>query len=1154
MTSADTRRCSLCVPPNAMLNQFILQPLALFLVLIPRIFLWAFNLDVCGDRWRMGIEYFTGLVLIVSGLLGFCSVYSVITRMRECRRSGNDAIDLANRAHAIGSGKVWFGIVGPLTVMAFCVAVLFGQGIEKRFDVVTPSMLFLISRSSGQGMPNANDSFLAKFGVASLQLFAAFVGLAELIYVDSAAHRLKRHGGCEGRFSILSQFFAPFWSGLISGAGLYLVMAFLRQWLSEPAYVAPFFATFGVPLVMLAIGVGSALEVGLVGGYDEEDMREWRASLGARFLMIAVAWTLIFGLSLYGPLVIWLTNKTMAALLATGWITTSALGALAGRSSKTGDVARRSAIDYLALVAPAVFVIGLLVTVALLACLLEGIVIPLEGAEQGAPFAYLEALGDPNRSVRWAAGGLFGCLLLTVIDCSIINVNLFSMNHFYANRRLLLSRRPRGRQRPTRRAPRFAPSNSPVPVREPIPLTGFDLEDDLPLRDLAVVRRWDHVTDGKPDLRCDYRGPYHLINTAMNLVSGTELAWQERMAESFVLSPLYCGSRSTGYRKLLVRRDEIPDAEKTPTDMAPKDGLVEGYGGGLRLGTAVSVSGAAASPNAGYHTSRLVTILMTVFNVRLGLWLPNPSKSAWRSSGPGFASYLINELTGQTTHKGNYVYLSDGGHFENLGVYELIRRRCRFIVVCDAGADPAFGFWDLGSLVRKCREDFGVRIEIDITPLQRRPPTVKSQWHCALGTIHYEDVDEGASPGVLLYVKPSLTGDEPSDVRNYVVENTDFPHQTTADQFFNESQFESYRVLGQHVAHRVFGDPSRNTESRPPADEVFRRLKRKWYPPLPELEQGFVKAIEPVNRVQALLRDGLHLDRLTSEIYPELLADFIGDSAMVRAEVHAISQMLQAMEIAWFELNFDESASHPMNRGWMNMFRRWTSSEVFHEYWPALRGEYSEPFVQFCQNQLNLPVEVVETHRFGDLDDAIFNDAIRVFISEFLREWPELVPAGGSSGKSLDLATLVRFAKKEKGRPDGLARPAVWIVASFRPSGARSNRVRYYGLIVAWKETPTAASADRIGLLIWLRGAYRTLKIGQDALKKALEQLRDDRRKRLRKPYDLCAYYPAPESSDGKDRWQGSVWQNFFITQGFHRGEGDPLDRGMQIMERRYAE
>ena len=146
-------------------------------------------------------------------------------------------------------------------------------------------------------------------------------------------------------------------------------------------------------------------------------------------------------------------------------------------------------------------------------------------------------------------------------------------------------------------------------------------------------------------------------------------------------------------------------------------GEVPGYGDDIRLGTAVSVSGAAASPNAGYHSSPLVTILMTVLNARLGLWFGNPARTAWRRSGPGFAFYLFDELFGRTTSKGKYVYLSDGGHFENLGAYELVRRRCRYIVVCDAGADPGLSFWDLGSLVRKCRQDFGIRIEIDISPL-----------------------------------------------------------------------------------------------------------------------------------------------------------------------------------------------------------------------------------------------------------------------------------------------------------------------------------------------------------------------------------------------------------------------------------------------------
>ena len=119
----------------------------------------------------------------------------------------------------------------------------------------------------------------------------------------------------------------------------------------------------------------------------------------------------------------------------------------------------------------------------------------------------------------------------------------------------------------------------------------------------------------------------------------------------------------------------------------------------------------------GYHSSPLVTILMTVFNAAARAVAPQPRASHLEAGRTGVRRYLFDELFGRTTDKGRYVYLSDGGHFENLGVYELVRRRCRFIVVCDAGADRRFSFWDLGSLVRKCREDFGVRIEIDIGPL-----------------------------------------------------------------------------------------------------------------------------------------------------------------------------------------------------------------------------------------------------------------------------------------------------------------------------------------------------------------------------------------------------------------------------------------------------
>ena len=95
------------------------------------------------------------------------------------------------------------------------------------------------------------------------------------------------------------------------------------------------------------------------------------------------------------------------------------------------------------------------------------------------------------------------------------------------------------------------------------------------------------------------------------------------------------------------------------------------------------------------------------------------------------------------------MYLSDGGHFENLGPTSWSAGAAGYIVVCDAGADPGLSFWDLGSLVRKCRQDFGIRIEIDISPLMKKEGSSYAKWHCAVGQIHYDDVDVEALPGTL---------------------------------------------------------------------------------------------------------------------------------------------------------------------------------------------------------------------------------------------------------------------------------------------------------------------------------------------------------------------------------------------------------------------
>ena len=329
-----------------------------------------------------------------------------------------------------------------------------------------------------------------------------------------------------------------------------------------------------------------------------------------------------------------------------------------------------------------------------------------------------------------------------------VNVNRFSLHALYRNR---LVRAFLGSARATAR-----------PAREPDPFTGFDQADNVPMARLPTNRL------------------LHVINITLNTVSTKNLAWQERRAEPFTVTPMATGNPNVGYR---------------PTSK---------YGArheGITLGTAMAISGAAVSPNMGYHSSPLLGFLLMLFNVRLGWWLGNPARATYDCAGPDISIVpLLAELAGQTTDQGRWVYLSDGGHFENLGMYEMIRRRCRVIVVSDAASDPECAFEDLGNAARKIYIDQGVSIDfeaLDLTPRQAPP---KSGPYCAVGRITYPG---SPTPGWLLYVKPGYHGDEPAHIRSYAIAHETFPHETTANQWFGESQFESYRSLGAHIAELI---------------------------------------------------------------------------------------------------------------------------------------------------------------------------------------------------------------------------------------------------------------------------------------------------------------------------------------------------------------
>lgn len=245
----------------------------------------------------------------------------------------------------------------------------------------------------------------------------------------------------------------------------------------------------------------------------------------------------------------------------------------------------------------------------------------------------------------------------------------------------------------------------------------------------------------------------------------------------------------------------------------------------LSVGRWLGISGAAFTTGLGWRTNWGLSVLTTLANVRLGHWWRPGVKGTggiWRQVRSPFfwvQQYLLRELWARFPGTAHALwYLSDGGHFENTGAYELLRRRLPRIILVDAEADPDYEFEGLGNLVRKARLDFGAHIDFE-DDVDQLPPTEQRGWgrladlkrcrqsglskaHAALARITYAN----GEPGWLLYVKPTLTGDEPVDLLQYRAEQPTFPQQTTIDQIFDETQWESYRRLGEHIGEVLFAE------------------------------------------------------------------------------------------------------------------------------------------------------------------------------------------------------------------------------------------------------------------------------------------------------------------------------------------------------------
>jgi hypothetical protein len=230
------------------------------------------------------------------------------------------------------------------------------------------------------------------------------------------------------------------------------------------------------------------------------------------------------------------------------------------------------------------------------------------------------------------------------------------------------------------------------------------------------------------------------------------------------------------------------------------------FAGGLSLGTAVAISGAAVSPiNLGVtQPSRGASLLLSLLTLRLGLWVGNPKDPRrWILPSPRWAlAPLTREAFGLTDAENPYVYLSDGGHFDNLGLYEMLLRRCRYIVVSDAGQDQTASFNDLKAVIDRAHKDLGISIQFQATTVVS--PLVKN---VAVGRIAYSSVDwPGQSDGILVYIKPIVPNDVIDGVNAVAMEEPLFPHTSTFNQNYTERRFNAYRALGAYVVRTITQD------------------------------------------------------------------------------------------------------------------------------------------------------------------------------------------------------------------------------------------------------------------------------------------------------------------------------------------------------------
>ncbi|WDM89246.1 patatin-like phospholipase family protein [Pseudomonas asiatica] len=532
--------------------------------------------------------------------------------------------------------------------------------------------------------------------------------------------------------------------------------------------------SLGVPVFLAVLGLTTTVYTGVVGRAYFERSREWWSRLNAWLITIALGWASLCLLTFFSlSLVEWLSAclDGWVSLLGTGWLG-SLLASLFLRRPESASVKKQLRIEQVLNIAATIFVSGLLIVIAAATQKALLLAVGADSVPTGTQdfwFIFTDRMPWIQQLLAAYAWGPRVPLLVAAIGilCAVtllfarrVDINKFSLHNMYKNRLV-----------------RCYLGASNQNKRNEQPFVGLDEQDDIALHAL-----------GGDEAQPFPQVPFHIVNATLNITQGANLAWQERKAASFVFTPLHCG-----YSLARTQGDTTPlhdvSTNGNGNDPYPAYRWTKRYAAsdleenGFTLGMALATSGAAVSPNMGRASMPMLAFVLTLFNIRLGRWSANPAQSRWQSPSPSFGLLaLLSELLGLSDEKSSYVYLSDGGHFDNLGLYELVRRQCEVIFAVDASADEKREMSDLADTVRKCRVDLGVDIDFDQLNDFRGDDAELCAQGYLVGTIHYSQ----SKTGKLVLIKPSLAKirNEPADVLNYAIQNPTFPHQTTADQFF----------------------------------------------------------------------------------------------------------------------------------------------------------------------------------------------------------------------------------------------------------------------------------------------------------------------------------------------------------------------------------